>query len=165
MKINVSGILKNNQFYQEVDIEEKIEDISINGNNIKFLEPVKLKGILTNESGTLRLKGEIELNIELGCHRCLESFNEIETIMIDERFINSEKELDDYYNFSNNEIDLMPMVMDNIIINLPMKILCNEGCKGLCEICGANKNIKECNCTKEHYDYRFEALLRLKNNW
>lgn len=163
MKILVTDLLKNNQLHKEVEFEERYEEIKVNGDIIKFLEPVKLKGILSFEDNTFKLKGNLELKLELICHRCSKSFNQEFIIDIDENYSSEEKASDDFYRFNGDEIDLTPMVQDNIFINMPLKLLCIQDCKGLCEICGCNKNEEECDCVPNQYDSRLEKLLKYKS--
>jgi uncharacterized protein len=50
-------------------------------------------------------------------------------------------------------------------LQVPMKILCSEECKGLCPNCGVNLNTGSCNCRREMTDERLAALknFRVKN--
>ncbi len=40
------------------------------------------------------------------------------------------------------EIDLLP----ELLLNLPMKVLCSETCKGICDTCGCDLNFVNCTC-------------------
>lgn len=164
MKIAVNDLLKNNLSQKEINLQEEIGETKLNGDNIKFVEPVILKGILTNNEGIIRLKGVIEIKLGLNCHRCSKSFTYQDSIDIDECYTSAEKVKEDFYGFSGSEIDLSSMIYDNIFTNIPMKILCNNECKGLCGVCGCNKNENDCDCIDKQYDPRLEALLKLKNN-
>ncbi|OGO36909.1 MAG: hypothetical protein A2W35_09885 [Chloroflexi bacterium RBG_16_57_11] len=44
----------------------------------------------------------------------------------------------------NGKIDLAPIVRDEMLLAFPIKPLCRPDCKGLCPICGENRN--EINC-------------------
>ena len=101
------------------------------------------------------------------CDRCLEDF--------DQKLKNSfklyyskeaEEELvaDDYIVLSENadEIDLTDAVVENLLLAVPMKHLCNEDCLGLCPGCGTNLNINKCSCKKDFIDPRWEKLRSLK---
>lgn len=46
--------------------------------------------------------------------------------------------------FSGEEIDIAPMIREMIILALPMKPLCKPDCKGLCPLCGADRNRESC---------------------
>ena len=68
----------------------------------------------------------------------------------------------DNYNEDTNliegtEIDLKPVFIKEIILNIPMKTLANAHCKGLCSVCGQNLN-KEIWICEELLDERFAIL-------
>ena len=63
-----------------------------------------------------------------------------------------------------NEIDLLELAAEQILLTLPMRILCDEACAGLCPTCGANRNAgTACDCQPE-IDPRWQALASLKNS-
>ena len=41
-------------------------------------------------------------------------------------------------------VDLGPMVREQLIMALPIALRCHEGCRGLCPVCGQNRNEREC---------------------
>ena len=61
-----------------------------------------------------------------------------------------------------NEIDLAELVREQLLLNLPEQVFCKEDCKGLCEKCGANRNLIDCNCIEKEIDPRWSALKNLK---
>ena len=63
--------------------------------------------------------------------------------------------------FAGEEIDITSSIKRNLLLNLPMKVVCKEDCKGLCSICGSNLNHGDCGCDKTHIDPRFESLRSL----
>lgn len=58
-------------------------------------------------------------------------------------------------------LDLLEVVRQYIITNAPMKPLCRAECGGLCQNCGANLNLKECQCSKLAMDPRWADLAGL----
>jgi uncharacterized protein len=63
--------------------------------------------------------------------------------------------------YSGDEIDLGFIAHDEIVLNIGMKPLCSESCKGLCPKCGVDLNRSECNCDLDDIDPRWEALRRI----
>ena len=54
-------------------------------------------------------------------------------------------------------------IRDNILLDVPLIRLCNEGCKGICSECGNDLNTNQCECQKEgEVDSRFAVLKTLK---
>jgi uncharacterized protein len=57
----------------------------------------------------------------------------------------SEEDLDVDF-IQGNYLDVDQTVREQVIVNVPMKSLCTEGCKGICPICGRNLNEERCSC-------------------
>ena len=64
--------------------------------------------------------------------------------------------------YSGKVIDLDPMVREQILLALPGYPVCNEGCKGLCSVCGANLNERDCGCDRHVPDPRWAGLKNVK---
>lgn len=56
------------------------------------------------------------------------------------------------YPIADGQIDLTPLLTEEIIANIPIKILCRENCRGLCPKCGANLNDNPCQCDKVEFE-------------
>jgi uncharacterized protein len=64
--------------------------------------------------------------------------------------------------YSGDAIDLGQMMREQFYLALPMKPLCMPDCKGLCPVCGKNRNRETCSCESTWVDPRFEVLRNLK---
>jgi uncharacterized protein len=64
--------------------------------------------------------------------------------------------------YHGKEIDLDPLVREQLVLALPEYPVCREGCKGLCSVCGANLNERECGCDRHVPDPRWAALKNVK---
>jgi uncharacterized protein len=64
--------------------------------------------------------------------------------------------------YAGKVIDLDPLVREQLVLALPEYPLCGEGCKGLCAVCGANLNERECGCDRHVPDPRWAGLKNLK---
>jgi uncharacterized protein len=64
--------------------------------------------------------------------------------------------------YSGKVLDLDPMVREQILLALPGYPVCNESCKGLCPVCGANLNERECGCDRHVPDPRWAGLKNVK---
>jgi uncharacterized protein len=62
----------------------------------------------------------------------------------------------------DGEVDLRPLLIEQIQLDVPMKPLCRTDCAGLCPTCGANLNQGACGCQTEEIDPRWEALKALR---
>jgi uncharacterized protein len=103
------------------------------------------------------IKGTISCVLALLCARCLEEFSlpvsarlDIELIAKTSMSGDSELELTgdemDVSYFEGDEIDLSSLVYEELLLNIPMRPLCTEDCRGLCGSCGKNRNYEVCFC-------------------
>jgi uncharacterized protein len=91
-------------------------------------------------SGSILVNGEISGKVTARCGRCLAP--------VELEIVNDTVEL--YYpkeEITEEEFDITADIRDELLIELPMNPLCDEGCEGLCPVCGVNRNEKECSCT------------------
>ncbi len=93
---------------------------------------------------------------ELVCARCLEKFTYKfkddftynifvgkDPALIKREYNFSEQDVSSLY-LENFELDILPLIKEIVLLTLPMKPLCSEECKGLCPVCGINKNKEKC---------------------
>lgn len=122
----------------------------------------------------LRVAGRVDVELELTCCRCLCRFQRPLQKRFDlkylpdpvvevegEEFELSYKDLDIGF-YRNDELDLMAVVSEQIVLEIPMKPICREECKGLCDLCGADLNQGSCSCSREVTDPRWQVLSELK---
>ena len=102
------------------------------------------------------------------CDRCCEPFKReikgrIQTVFTRDRS-KIEEDNDDYQYWDGSEkgIDITQDVLDVILLSIPVKMLCSESCKGLCDHCGQNLNESTCRCEQETHDPRWDALKNIK---
>jgi uncharacterized protein len=68
--------------------------------------------------------------------------------------------------FDGKTIDLDPIVREQVLLALPVTVLCREDCKGLCSTCGGDLNEQDCgHSAKKEIDVRLAKLkdIKLKN--
>ena len=58
--------------------------------------------------------------------------------------------------------DVSPEIVDHVLMELPIKPLCSDACRGLCPNCGADLNVSLCNCSEQGSSLAFSALKNLK---
>ena len=100
---------------------------------------------------------DINSDIKVECSRCLEPFNMdlsgSSSIVFSKKLGKNkelkEKDLDVEYLEDEENFNVNELVREEIIVQTPMKPLCDENCQGICPICGSNKNENKCNCEKE----------------
>ncbi|MBC8161405.1 MAG: DUF177 domain-containing protein [Roseiflexaceae bacterium] len=68
---------------------------------------------------------------------------------------------DPYFISESHLVDLGGAIREYGLIEMPMRPLCREDCKGLCPNCGADLNEGPCDCVEDTSDNRFDALKKL----
>lgn len=96
------------------------------------------------------LEGKIKADLELPCSRCGEQFTR-----------SYEDSFDEVYPNSLEYIDTREVIRETAGMLAPIKVLCAEGCRGRCPVCGCNRNQKQCGCRPEGTS-AFEALKDFK---
>lgn len=166
MKINVSKIKTISGKTMDVELTETIPELSMDEENIKLLSPLKFSGKIENLGDRLMVSGEISTTVKLLCSRCAEAMAYALNAPFSEFFTNHKKVMDDDQEeeislFSGDEIDITLHLARAILLELPMKAICQEECQGLCPGCGVNLNQTECQCSGEEIDPRLMALKKL----
>jgi uncharacterized protein len=64
--------------------------------------------------------------------------------------------------YTGKVIDLDPILREQVLLALPGYPVCQEGCKGLCSVCGTNLNERECGCDRKVPDPRWAGLAKVK---
>ncbi|MEA1881493.1 MAG: DUF177 domain-containing protein [Candidatus Marinimicrobia bacterium] len=113
--------------------------------------------------------GALKIRVHETCDRCLTEFEEkhespLNVILTDNEELLSEKNVDVIrFETSDEFIDLSPVIHDLVVLEEPIKRLCDKACKGLCPSCGINLNKATCACSASANDFRWDALKNLKN--
>lgn len=117
------------------------------------------------------LETNIVLSVLIPCGRCLEDVKYDMNITINKDIDMNESENDkaqilEYQTYiQDNCLDVEKMVYNEILVHLPMKVLCSENCKGICNRCGANLNSQTCNCDTTELDPRMSKIRDIFNNF
>jgi uncharacterized protein len=94
------------------------------------------------------------------CDRCLDPVTLVQSASVDQEF--GPEPSDDVRALAEGEIDLGPTLDEMTVIERPLKVLCREGCLGLCPVCGQNQNHGTCACRREEMDPRLAGLRHLR---
>lgn len=114
-----------------------------------------VSGEVVNSSGTLEIKADVNAIIKSVCARCLKPVTETIEFKINDVVG------EDGITLNGTVLDMGDVVRQNVFLNIPLKFICSEDCKGLCAGCGANLNTDKCSCGDEEIDERFAALKKL----
>ncbi len=159
MKVDVRDFLKSDGNSLDIEFDNKIEYLDSVDSEISFEKPVNFSGKAVNVSGVIKLDGNLVAEYTTKCIRCLKDITRNMNIKIREDIQSPSSDVAaEAYTYSDNYFDLDKILTDNIILNLPMKNVCKDACKGLCPVCGTDINETECGCRVDNIDPRMEAL-------
>ena len=136
--------------------------------------PLRAEGeaeLLPDTGGEVHIKGRIHADIETECDRCLgrapfqidapidlyyrplesTARSHEEETAIDE----GEAEMG-FYEMPG--LQLEDIIREQVELALPMQRVCSESCKGICPVCGVNRNDTTCDCHPKSGDDRWMAL-------
>lgn len=149
----------------EIDYDSKISQSST-------LHAEGVAQLLNHSLGEVRVQGSLKITVEGTCDRCLETA----TFPLENRFdlvympadesAGGEDEIDEagievgYY--EGNGLALNDILREVVLLALPMQFICREACKGICPVCGQNRNQRECDCNIEAVDDRWSQLKNLR---
>ena len=117
----------------------------------------------------------LKIQTTLACSRCLREYTSLSTITVEEEFfptidINTGQGLPHPVNAeealridSSHVLDLTETLRQYVLADAPMKPLCRDDCRGLCQLCGANLNQGICNCITAQPDPRWGTLASFFN--
>ena len=122
----------------------------------------------------IRLRGRFAGNFQVPCARCIEPVEIPLAADFDlifrplgadadppERSITASETEIGYY--QKGSLLLEDVLREQVLLSLPVRVLCKPDCKGLCPRCGANRNLQPCSCDEGPSDPRWEALTDLRS--
>ena len=169
MLIDVRDILKASGLAKAAEFAMDAEScgISTGDADCRFTAPVSVNAELTNVKGMIRVKGAVATSYETYCARCLKTI----ACEISKPFENEyvqygslgevTAEDAEVFEYSDKEIDISLAIREAVLLEIPFRHLCSEGCLSLCPTCGKDLNEGECSCAQPEGDIRFEALRAL----
>ncbi len=149
-------------------------DLDLEGETYPYSQPVKIDLEIEFSSKRIYVSGEVKTQIIHPCDRCLEPVKvdingKVEAVYVENAKVKEIEEVMDevgvfYYNPTMEFLDLTDRVVESILLEIPMKILCKADCKGLCPHCGINLNDHPdhvCEYGDERVDSPFYALKKI----
>jgi uncharacterized protein len=138
---------------------------------------LRLAGVLESVVEGLLIRGVVHATLELACARCLSEFREHLSVPVVELFTDpqlnpqlsesfrsrgGDREVEPGYEIRDQRIDLDTLLRDTLVPAVPLQPRCRPNCRGLCPLCGQNRNEAECACHEEVSDSRWAALQTLR---
>ncbi len=140
-----------------------LEPQDFGGRVVRFSAPLHVRGSFCFDGKAYSVTAETDTVLETECARCSRPFQEPFVFTMTERFVREGAENDETYPYSGDRLDLTQAVWDNLFLHLPLTSLCRPDCKGLCPVCGIDRNTQQCACDTTAAGNPFSALLPLKD--
>lgn len=148
-------------------------ELSLDDESARLIGPTQVRGRLNRRGGEVQLRGTIQGRAEVDCDRCLKRIETPIEATFDVKYVpagdyetleTAELQEDDLSVsvFEDASIDVDELVREQLLLALPSRALCSAECKGLCPVCGADRNTQHCTCEAAQTDPRWDALKNLQ---
>ncbi|MBT7736466.1 DUF177 domain-containing protein [Candidatus Peregrinibacteria bacterium] len=114
--------------------------------------------IMRMEDGFNISAEDFSLDIEVNCMRCLEPYRYTVNVGHAERQFyfeapEDEKDQADVYTVDtkHQKVDISEMIRQEILLHYPANQVCSDRCKGICQICGKDRNKEQCDCKEQEF--------------
>lgn len=145
------------------------KEIDYRGADFQQSGALKVGAVAELEGAEIRIRGHLAVGLEAVCARCLSRveiplardfdlrYRRLETIARGEEIEVPRDELEVGF-YPGEGVVLGDVIAEQVILAVPMKILCQPDCQGLCPGCGVNRNFETCHCALPHADSPFASL-------
>ena len=166
-----------------IDFQEEFPPDAIDlGDEVRQLAPLRTKGraqLVEEHHGKhqivqdIRLQGDLATTLELPCARCLDPviqkvartfdllYRPLGTDAGHEELSVTVAEAEIGY-YQGEGLLLEDAVREQVLLSVPLKVVCRDECKGLCPVCGKNRNAELCSCVQPLQDPRWSALKEIR---
>lgn len=156
-----------------IDVSVEPDEIDLD-EDMRLSGPAKFRGEMQRIEGKAHIRGMLNADVETSCSRCLEPVTRHLETAFDDVFVDAseettvaESELEepdlDESLVIGGRLDMADVIREQILLAMPEQVYCSDDCKGLCPICGENRNLIDCNCSDDDVDPRWAALRDLRN--
>jgi uncharacterized protein len=149
------------------------DQLALEDERVQLAGPINVRGRIKRAGAEIVVSGHIEGKLSVDCDRCLKELDlPLNTDFTIEYVSGSDYESSQAAELTEDEmavsvfdgvgIDLDEIVKEQILLAVPTRLLCSVECKGICPVCGADKNTVNCSCESPTTDPRWDALRSLK---
>ena len=173
MRIRIENITADAKEFDFAESEHEINRILGQGpiREYQVEGPIAVSVSFYRAGTELFFEGTLKSRTGAICARCAEEFDSDTDRPF--RFVLSPKSIGydsdplraedlEFSLYEGEDVDLGPLIREQVLLALPTRPLCREDCRGLCPQCGVNLNHTECGCAIEKFDPRLDALRSLK---
>ena len=143
--------------------------LDYHGAEFRQTAPLQLSATAELVGAEIRISGHLATHLEAGCDRCLRAvdipvdcdydllYRPIQSIAKEEEVEIPADEMEIGF-YSGDGIELADVATEQVILAVPMKVVCGPECRGLCPVCGVNRNLARCDCAPPPQDSPFASL-------
>jgi uncharacterized protein len=163
---------------RKVRFDETFEpgEIDFSGEDLEQTSPLHATGVaelLPHTGGEVRIQGKYTVHMGAQCDRCLARatfpldagfdlfYRPMSVIAREEEVEIDEGEAEIGF-YEDGGLELEDILQEQVLLALPMQRVCSDVCKGICPVCGKNRNETACDCKIESADDRWGALRDLE---
>ena len=172
MKIRFDAARSEPFFWQE-SIE--LDPSELDEPSLSAVTPVECRGSLTSSESGFLLRGTLRYGLTVACDRCLKEIEtqiegELDLLMVERARLRGVAEVElresdlGIVEVAGEEFETRPLILEQVALEVPMKPLCREDCRGLCPVCGGDRNEVSCDCEAGQTDPRWAALAALRGS-
>lgn len=129
--------------------------------------------LLSQSLGEVRVEGKLNVAIDGSCDRCLGAASFSIDKSFDLVYVPSDQVTEpgaeeihgaaiEVGFYEGSGLELNDVLREVVLLALPMRLVCSEACKGICPVCGQDRNMHECHCRAEAADERWNGLRALR---
>lgn len=154
---------------QLLEMKEDASSFDFPPDLVEVHEPLHLSLRVTRDESMVVVQGRALAVLERTCDRCLGPSRQSVEVelsevyhLVDRGGQSGEDEDEGVHAIGrqSSRIDLAPAIRTQVLIDLPIRSLCRDDCRGLCPTCGVNRNEQACGCDASGVDPRWDALRR-----
>jgi len=143
--------------------------LDYHGAEFRQTAPLKIAVKAELVGDEIRICGHLATRLESTCDRCLAVvqipveldfdlfYRPMQSLTADEDIEVPTAELEVGF-YSGDGIELADVATEQVILFVPMKVVCGTECQGLCPVCGVNRNLTHCDCADPKRDSPFASL-------
>jgi uncharacterized protein len=155
--IDVRDLLERPGTSRAVHLREPVAGLRTELAGVPADDPIEGDLLLEGVVEGVFVTGTVAGRMVLSCARCLKEFERPFDVDLSELVAREAGPDDDYALEPDLTLDPEPIVRDAVVLEMPFSPLCRPDCKGLCPVCGGDRNLGECP-GHERTDPRWAAL-------
>ncbi|MEJ7616108.1 MAG: DUF177 domain-containing protein [Pyrinomonadaceae bacterium] len=171
MRIDIRDLQQGKKSF---DYVRQSEELSLDEDSVRLASPLTVSGEASLEREEIYVQGVMRGQVEAMCDRCLRWTPLYQDLSFEAHLIpaasyyrdqTAELQNEDlnYSVFDGETIDLDELVREQMLLSVPVQVLCAAECRGLCSECGTDLNRQQCACETPAIDPRWSALAVMKD--